>query len=346
MAEKVALIAHSYHKKTKSCNFIVDYLKNFYDVEVIYDDQWETGEELDWSKFNSDYKAIIIFQMFPKNTKNLKKITNNNIIYIPMYDHVEKWSFSKWYECKNIKILSFSSTIYKKLKNWGFNVIYVQYFIEPQQFSPGAKDEVFFWQRNTKININTLIKMFKNEDVKIHIHKALDPEQKFIQPSQKDSEQFQISYSEWFPTNEAVNDLIKTKGIFIAPRFSEGIGMSFLEAMAQGKFIIANNKPTMNEYIENGKTGILCNFKYPKKIKLENIEKIQQNTYNYAKEGYQKWLKESENIIHFINTPSQKTELKLWTKIFLPFLFFNIRNIIRFKSGTNPSLIIFGKKIF
>lgn len=346
MKQKIIFIAHSYHKKTRSYDFIVDYLKNFYEVELLFEEEWETGKELNWASLNNAYKAVIIFQMFPDKPEFLKKITNNNIIFLPMYDHVKKWNFKKWYICKDIKIVSFSSTLYKKLQNWGFNSIYVQYFIEPKEFSPGNEDEVFFWQRHTKININIIKKIFKNSDVRIHMHKAIDPGQNFIQPTKEDEERFKIKYSEWFDTKEEMADFIKTKGIYIAPRFLEGIGMSFLEAMAQGKIVIANNQPTMTEYIKNSKTGFLCNFRYPKAIKLSNIKEMQQNTYDYSKAGYEKWIIDRENIIKMIEQEPQKNELNLWTKICLPFLFFDIKKIIKFKFGSNASLKLFGLKIF
>ena len=47
--------------------------------------------------------------------------------------------------------------------------------------------------------------------------------------------------------------LVKYSDVFISPRKQEGIGMSFLEAMSLGKYIIAINDSTMNEYILNKK---------------------------------------------------------------------------------------------
>jgi hypothetical protein len=45
--------------------------------------------------------------------------------------------------------------------------------------------------------------------------------------------------------------------IFIAPRRFEGIGMAFLEAMAMGCVVVAENQATANEYILHGSTGLL-----------------------------------------------------------------------------------------
>ena len=45
--------------------------------------------------------------------------------------------------------------------------------------------------------------------------------------------------------------------VYFAPRKYEGIGMTFLEAMAMGMCVVAENAPTANEYILSGKNGIL-----------------------------------------------------------------------------------------
>jgi hypothetical protein len=45
--------------------------------------------------------------------------------------------------------------------------------------------------------------------------------------------------------------------VFVAPRRFEGIGMAFLEAMAMGMCVVAENQSTANEYILSGENGIL-----------------------------------------------------------------------------------------
>lgn len=65
---------------------------------------------------------------------------------------------------------------------------------------------------------------------------------------------------------------IQKSALYFAPRKYEGIGMSFLEAMASGRCVIAPDYPTMNEYIKNGETGYLYNFKRPQKIKFDDIK--------------------------------------------------------------------------
>lgn len=63
---------------------------------------------------------------------------------------------------------------------------------------------------------------------------------------------------------------INEKAIFIAPRDYEGIGLSFLEAMAMGKAVVGVNNPTMNEYIADGKIKYFFDLDNIKEIDFSN----------------------------------------------------------------------------
>lgn len=298
---KIVYIGHSYHNKTKSSAFLIDYLKQFYDVEVLWDESWLGGPFPDVSFIDESYLGVIFFQNLP-NRKILENIKNDNLIFFPMYDAVVGGLNDNFRDnLQGLKIINFSKTLHEKLKKWGFDSIYVQYFPDSQKFIPGKGDEVFFWQRITKISINTITKLFgENDDWKIHIHKVVDPYHQFVQPSEEDGINFRITYSDWFETREELWDLIKQKGIYIAPREFEGIGLSFLEAMAMGKAVIAVNNPTMNEYIDHGKTGYRFDLSNPEKIDLSNLEQVQKNSFDFMHEGRKKWEKDKHRIIDFI----------------------------------------------
>ena len=298
-SKKVVFISHSYHEKTRSTKFLIDYLSQTYDVEVIVDESWIGKTLPDLSFIDESYLAVIFFQLLPP--KNIiKKIKNDNLLHFPMYDHSGGFSLRFWSDYRNLKMINLSKTLHTKLKKWGFKSIYVQYFPEPNGFVPGKKDEVFFWQRLSHLNINTVAKLCGKSDLKIHVHKAVDPGQGFVQPSMALEKKFNITYSDWFEDKAEMLDLIKQKGIYVAPRELEGIGMSFLEAMAMGKAVIAVNNPTMNEYIENGKNGYLFDLRHPKEIDLSNIEQVQKNCYAFMQKGYVQWEKDKDLIVEFI----------------------------------------------
>ncbi len=83
--------------------------------------------------------------------------------------------------------------------------------------------------------------------------------------------------------------------IFIRPSLSEGLGNSFLEAMAVGLPVIGTPVGGIPDFLEDGKTGIFCQPKNPKsiadKIKLllsdNNLRQtIIENGRKLAKEKY------------------------------------------------------------
>lgn len=140
---------------------------------------------------------------------------------------------------------------------------------------------------------------------------------------------------------------IQEHAFYIAPRVFEGIGMSFLEAMAMGRCVIALNNPTMNEYIIDGVTGILYNPQSTHSLCEYDIEKIQNNTIEYIREGYRKWQKDIKQIPEYIESTPQIKKLKLFLYYF-PRIFENRFLYIKIERRRNSKKLcinIFGIKI-
>ena len=298
-SRKIVYIGHSYHSKTKSTGFLIDYLKENYKVTEILDDSWQGQPFPDFTFIDNSYLAVIFFQNLP-DLKTIKEINNDNIIFFPMYDKSGNNNYDYWENYIDLKIINFSKTLHQKLINWGFNSIYLQYFPKPLPSIKNKTHKVFFWQRTNAIDINLVEELLGNFKTKIHIHKAIDPNFSFTEPNKKQEKKFNITYSNWFKTREEMQKKIQECDIYIAPRETEGIGMSFLEAMSMGKAVIALNNPTMNEYIINNKTGYLFDKNNLKTIDFYNISNIRKNSYNYMKNGYKNWKKEKNKIIEFI----------------------------------------------
>ena len=90
--------------------------------------------------------------------------------------------------------------------------------------------------------------------------------------------------------------------IFIAPRYFEGIGWSFIEAMTKGMAVVAFNQPTMNEYIKNGVNGYLIDEKKTETIRFKDFFEIGQRARINCIVGYKKWQNQSKNIAGFIKS--------------------------------------------
>lgn len=303
--KKLLYIKHSFHNKTKSNDFLQEILKTEYDVEIFdYDnenDSFDRFSELSGREFDT----VVLFQIMPPISVLDKYIKYNRIGFFPMYDATHRFNIGIWNEYRNCNIINFSSTLHKKCKSLGLSSYYIQYFPEPVRYeNEGDEHSIFFWQRRKNINANTLEKVLDTKTLnKIYLHNAPDHADDYVEPSQKLNDK--IVTSNWFDTKDEMQKYIQKSALYFAPRAFEGIGMSFLEAMAAGRCVIAPDNPTMNEYIQNGKTGYLYNFKKLKRVKLENIRQIQKAAQEYIKEGYANWEAKKFDILKWLETPPE-----------------------------------------
>ncbi|MBI3631934.1 MAG: glycosyltransferase family 4 protein, partial [Candidatus Vogelbacteria bacterium] len=59
---------------------------------------------------------------------------------------------------------------------------------------------------------------------------------------------------------------LSSADIFVRPSLSEGLGISFLEAMAVGLPIVATNVGGIPDFLKDGKTGLFCEVDNPKSV--------------------------------------------------------------------------------
>lgn len=304
MKKKLLYIRHDYHNKTKSNHFLQELLNERYDVETLsinpYKENCCDGFDLFADK---EYDIVVIFQVINEAINLIKKLNYKQAVFFPMFDSHSEFQPSVWLRLKKFNIINFSRTLHEKLLNLGLSSYYIQYFPKPFDVKDyGSEDSVFFWQRITKLNINTLEKLFKNKNIKhVHIHKALDPLHDFIEPS--DLFKDKITYSTWYDKKEDMYKDVISSAFYMASREYEGIGMSFLEAMSMGRCVISPDNPTMNEYIQHGETGFLYDLKNPHPVDFRNVRQIQQNAKNFIKEGHKRWEKEKYDILDWVESP-------------------------------------------
>lgn len=298
--KSILFIGHEFHKKTKSTQFLIELLATTYYVETIFIDP-DADNSFD-NISQKEYDVLIIFQIMLDIAKIQKVASFKHYSFFPMYDHTKTLNSPLWNEYKNFNIINFSKTFHNTCKEAGLSSYYIQYFPKPIEVSDiGDENSIFFWQRSEKITTKILEKIVSPEKInKLYLHKNPDPKNKFIEPSKKWHQK--VIYSSWFNTKQEMQEYLQKAALYIAPRKYEGIGMSFLEAMAAGRCVIAPDYPTMNEYIINGETGYLYNLKSPKKISLTDIRKIQKNTIEYIKDGYKHWEQEKYKILDYIQS--------------------------------------------
>lgn len=339
MKKKLLYIHHTYHNKTKSTLFLINLLKTQYEVEFFSFDPHYEKFSVDSLK-NKKFDVLVLFQIMPSVQDISNFIEYEHGVFFPMFDGVPYREDPLWYEYRDFHIINFSRTLHEELTALGFDSHYFQYFPKPvDNFSFGDEKSIFFWQRISKINIDLLDKIVCLQELNhIHVHTAVDPGEIFLKPSKAIAEK--CSFSEWFERKEDLNELIENSALYFAPRLFEGIGLSFLEAMAMGRCVIAPDMPTMNEYIQNNQTGMLYNYEKLSALPAFNPEELGKNAYEYVKKGWQKWEQEKQNILAWIKAPLHKDEEKLKrlkknlaeiTKVYL----FNLLNLMTIKKKSN-----------
>ena len=299
--KRMLFIDHAFHAHTKSAEFIKDLFIKEYTIDLIYLDP-ENMYDPKAFEFVAKmyYDTVVIWQLMPSLNWLKNYVSWNKISFFPMYDGIPSLTDPIWKEYRNTKIISFSRTLQKALRNRGFDANYIQYFPKPKKVKDwGKTDSVFYWQRVHTLPVQKVVDAIQNSISKIHIHTSLDPHHSMIDIITDK----RITHSTWFENKEEMYSKILESAIYIAPRLSEGIGMSFLEAMSMGRCVIAPNQPTMNEYIQSGKTGFLYDLKDISKLKIGNINKIQKNTLKYVQRGYKSWNKKKKKILKWIKSP-------------------------------------------
>jgi hypothetical protein len=158
------------------------------------------------------------------------------------------------------------------------------------------RDSIITWNI-----VKKLLPLEKIESIHIHrVEKDIEKDTWAIKYKDEEIKKYNMTFSSWFKTKEEFHQHLKNCDIFIAPRLFEGIGMTFLEAMALGKCVVSPNFPTMNEYIVHNKTGLLFDMDNISKLDLSNVYEIGQNAQNYIKKGYEQWINTHDKIFEFI----------------------------------------------
>jgi len=277
----VLFVDHACHLKTKSADFFLEILRREHTVETHY---YERAYRCNIPAEKVAAADLVVFWEFLPDRYRIA-IPGKPCLFVPMYDN--EWG-SKWQWMRIAKsgmaVLSFCDAVTRHAKACGIeNILTVHYALDPAQFKDEGGDmrQAIYWDRGN----------FTEKQIRaLFVPDAIG----------------QLTVQRDFLPSDQYADFIKRFGVYVAPRRKEGIGMAFLEQLARGKCVVAHDDATMNEYIEDGKTGILRNFDAPSApITRENIAAVQGNVKSAAQTYYQRWMKEREEVNPFVAAIAQ-----------------------------------------
>lgn len=312
--KRVLFIGHEFHRKTRSSDFFKELLRDRFEVEEAFVDPDDETEP----RFNDrDIDAVVLWQI--DYLAPIFIARGLPTIVIPMYDGSSGMPDEHWRAMSGASIVAFSLALYSKVSRLGARTHLVKYFPEPADRSSIPSFEAlraFFWERTPKLGLDEIFvaKLIDERFASLHVHKAADGGGNYPEASFQASTE--ITRSSWFNGRDEYEDELFKSNVFLAPRLSEGIGLSLLEAMARGQLVIANDDSTHNEYIANWHNGILINLSLDSlpPFTFADAAAIGLSAWQSVVDGRAQWLASIPGLLDFIEaTPAGEPKPRLYS---------------------------------
>lgn len=216
------------------------------------------------------------------------------VVIFPMYDQSRQSPDPALASLREVGWISLSRDLHQRLCALGLDSSYIQYAPDPKNFRPvrwGSKSQGYFWERiprdlDGKAASDLGLQL---GGVKVKVRHLSDA--RLRQGGEG---------SFWKSRQDYLRNLGKFQ-VYFAPRKYEGIGMTFLEAMAMGMCVVAENAPTANEYITSGQNGILYGgwadkLYAPPPRSIQELRRMGMGARETMRRIHQAWLRERGQI--------------------------------------------------
>jgi hypothetical protein len=314
----LAYIDHSYHRKTSSNDFLLEVLRQHYEVSVVWDESWQPcGPSLDAATINALQPDVVLFFQTLLKAKELRKIQCEHVFHVPMHDHVvgnPKYGWKK-FSASGIRSINFCQATHRFFTTLGYDSTVVQYWPEPQ-LSGIAKVNglrLFFWPRRREIGWSVVKALLgETRPEQIILRTSPDPGESPDMPSEDEIRDYKIKVvTGWLEKTDYIQ-LLSSCSVFVAPRLYEGIGLAFLEAMSLGLAVIAPDHPTMNEYIRDGVNGYLYSTAAPKPVNFADLTAVRERSLQSVIEGHAAWHEHESTILSYLASAPDKPASLGW----------------------------------
>ncbi len=309
---RIAFVGHPYHKKTRSADFFLDLIAEAgIDVELFYDDFFYTNKSTCMEELlDGNHDAIFLWQteyLAPPLLRARKRV-----LAIPMYDAARLHRPDFWKAISMVRVVSFCREMHNMLQQDNVDSNYFQYFPDPADFvdcSTVARESEgprgFIWLRRPWDGISwtdarAVLDAIGARSAQLHL--AIDDDSKtdFEKPKSAEIQRYALDVSSWFPEKSDLRHAIAQCDFYLSPRYFEGIGFSFLEAMAMGLCPVSSDTPTMNEYIFHGENGLLFDAgsesKLPRLMQGE-LQQLGRKARESVERGFERWTHDRTRLV-------------------------------------------------
>lgn len=325
--KRLAFVDMAFHQKTRSGDFLREILGEKYEI---YDYWYEEGkaQHKQLIKELLQFEEVFFFQvLLPYRQMVQLRKRNVRVVWAPMYDGLPMGNYY-WKKVATLQlfVLSFSEAIDRKVKERGIMHCTVRYYQQPVKDMKNTKRGqeglvVFFWYRGN-IAFENWIRFFKHAAVKKIIYlSAPDPKYSKQIISEEIQRNYNIEIIETdFLNREEYLNYVKQCDVYVCPRKQEGIGMTLVEALSLGKFLLGYKDYTMKDYIIHGKNGFLFDNTTTEIIDYNLVNNSEESCSEIANSGYRKWVNDKERIVGLFGNIDQRLSTSLIVFFFYGFL--------------------------
>ena len=237
-------------------DMLVDPLKRYANVRL------QAWDGVSWCSETLEGIPLVFCQL-PPPLELLAK-PQVRLVWLPMWDHARGYSQAWWNALpRSLRVVAFSEPVAERAQKARLCTLRLRYFKDPDALKPARWDEgrtLMYWNRAGMIGpqfLENLCAALKID--KLIFMSQIDPRVPELAAYTLPARLGRITVEEvpGFLPRDAYCRLLDQANTFIAPRLNEGVGMTFLEAMARGCAVFAFDGSTMNEYITHGENGYL-----------------------------------------------------------------------------------------
>ena len=210
-------------------------------------------------------QPLVFFDRAP--SQEALAVPGARVVWVPMWDghtlRPQRW-WNRWAQY-DIKFVAYSRQVARRARRAGIRVFEIQYFDDPAELPAVPWDgerNAFYWNRAGLLGRCQLVSMCRDLELD---HLFYRPDLDYYLPrSTRFSLPERIGKTRvhtvgFLPHDQYLHMLASTQ-LYVAPRWFEGIGVTVTEALASGCVVLANDAPTMNEYIVHGETGLFLPY--------------------------------------------------------------------------------------
>lgn len=333
MKKSCIYIDQKFHSKTGSTDFLIAILEKKFEVNRYFLNGFSPQELEPLRLLDADLFVVFQYDFLSTLLLSLGK----HVLVVPMYDGTGEIFDEHWLLQAGALILNFSRVLNNKHQVLGLNSVYVQAFPKPvvssQVLQRPYAPRFFLWERRPQAGLSARwlleqIKKTRTPPELVHLHLAPDPGQTSsitVGSAKTIFDPIAVTETTWFPTRTDMTAAMRTCNVYIAPRPAEGIGWSFLEAMALGMLVVSRSAPTMNEYISNWETGVLIDDAIPD-LDATSIRRVGNSAADYISDGFRLWERSHDDLLdrvcEYVSSQPLATKYTFDDVVVLPRMFF------------------------